>query len=234
MERFHLYSAAHLLALLGITAATAILIALGRRWRRDDGPSLLEKVLGGGTLAIWLVINGWWLWPSRFNVRHSLPLQMCDLALAAVPVVLLTRWRPARAILYFWGLALSTQGLITPDLTDGPSTLSFWFFWLYHAAVVGTAAYDLAVHRFRPDWRDYGLAVAAGLAYVAILFPLDIALRANYGYLGNRRPAQPTLLDFLGPWPGRVVIIILLAAGVMALLEVPWALARRRRAAVNA
>jgi hypothetical integral membrane protein (TIGR02206 family) len=130
------------------------------------------------------------------------------------------------AILYFWGLGLSAQGLITPNLRQGPAAPSFWIYWIRHAEIVGAAAYVVIVHRYRPSWRDCGLAVGAGLAYVAAMLAVDVTFGWNYGFVGNGLPDQPSLLDFFGPWPWRVAVLVVLASLVMALLTLPWVLRR--------
>jgi uncharacterized membrane protein YwaF len=47
----------------------------------------------------------------------------------------------------------------------------------------------------------------------------------NYGYL-NRKPAVGTVLDLVGPWPGYVVVEVVVVAGVWALMTWPWARVR--------
>lgn len=163
--------------------------------------------------------------PQR-SLEQSLPLQICDLAAVGAAVALFTGRRWAQAIAYFWGLALSLQGLVQPDLREGPDALGFWLFWLHHALIVGAATYVVAVQGFRPILPDLRLAVGAGLAYALPVFLVDWALGVDYGYLGRGLPSQPSLLDWFGPWPWRPAIVVLLAAGVMALLYLPWRSAR--------
>ena len=130
--------------------------------------------------------------------------------------------------MYFWGLALGSQAVITPDLVGGPASLAFWWFWLYHLFVVGAGVYVVAVHGFRPTWKDLRFAIAMGVLYVAAMFTIDAIFGVNYGYVGNVTPSRPTLLDVLGPWPLRVVFMALLGAGAMTLLWLPWRLAATR------
>jgi uncharacterized membrane protein YwaF len=54
------------------------------------------------------------------------------------------------------------------------------------------------------------------------VIPIDLALGANYGFLGPSKPAQPTLVEVLGPWPQRLAVIFAIVAGAMALLMLPW------------
>jgi uncharacterized membrane protein YwaF len=85
----------------------------------------------------------------------------------------------------------------------------------------------VAVQRFRPEWSDLRFALLVGVLYAAAIFTVDAAYGLNYGYLGQGTPSRPTLLDVLGPWPLRVVFIVLLGAGAMTVLWLPWLFMRR-------
>jgi len=85
------------------------------------------------------------------------------------------------------------------------------------------------------SYHDFRYAYLGSWAYFALILPFDLAFGYNYGYVGKSRPDQPSLIDVLGPWPQRLVAIILLVSGAMLLLLIPWEVARkwgeRRRAA---
>ena len=73
----------------------------------------------------------------------------------------------------------------------------------------------------RPSWRNYRLAVAVTALWAVTVMVFNSLVGTNYGYL-NRKPADGTLLDLFGPWPGYVVVEIALVAGVWALTTWPW------------
>lgn len=52
---------------------------------------------------------------------------------------------------------------------------------------------------------------------------------ANYSFVGDSTTGAPSIVDLLGPWPQRITVIVVLVAGVMAALMLPWHLARQRR-----
>ncbi len=54
--------------------------------------------------------------PGRFDPGLSLPIQLCDLAWLAAIHALLTRRRWSAALTSYWGLTLSIQPILTPDL----------------------------------------------------------------------------------------------------------------------
>ena len=233
MQRFEPFSPTHGAVLVCFAALTTWLVVLRRRWRERDTPRALglDRLLAVLAFVVYLAVNTWPLLPGNFDWGWSLPIHVCDLATLCVPFALATRHRPVRALLYFWGLGLSTQGFITPDLQDGPAKVGFWMFWLAHYSVVGGAVYDLAGRGYRPTWKDYRTSLVAGLVYVVLVLALDVRLGVNYGYVGPSKPGQPSIVDALGPWPWRVGVMIVLGAAVTALLMVPWEVARRRSAA---
>lgn len=202
---------------------TATVVLAGRR-AKEQRRRRIERAAGVAIIVCWIAVTALWLTPARFEPASSLPLHLCDVTALVAAAVLLTGARIPRAILHFWGLALNTQAFITPLLRAGPGELTFWVFWWLHFVIVGTAVYDLIVGRFRPTWTDYLIAVSGSLIYLLLVLPLDIAFGWNYGYVGSTTPDRPTIIDVLGPWPQRVVVICVLVCAAMALVMLPWAL----------
>lgn len=224
---FQPFSLTHGLTLLAIAAATAILCVAGLR--ASPNPRLIfERWAALGNLFVWVMAHVFWMLPAQFDARTSLPLQLCHIAALTATACLLANARILQTLVYYWGLALSTQALLTPALEDGPGTLWFWVFWQQHAFVVALACYLLVVRDYRPTWLDFRHACLATFIYLCVVFPIDVAFDLNYGFVGPSRPDYPTIIDALGPWPQRLPIIFAIIAGVMALITWPWQ--RRRRA----
>jgi len=229
VPQFRSFTPTHAAAVVCVTAVIACLVIVARAWRDTRRQRVLEWAIAGAIVALRAGVFVWNLMPSRISLATALPLQICDLTALCSAAALVTRRRFVTAIAYFWGLALSIQGLLQPDLAVGPHSLSFWLFWLHHALIVGAAVYLVAVRHFHPTRRDLVISVGAGLVYVAVVFVVDMLLGVNYGYLGKGLPSQPTLLSWLGPWPWRVAVMAALGAAAMSLLWVPWAARSRSR-----
>ena len=222
MADFRSFTLLHGAAPLLVALVIVLLVGAGRAWSGSARERRLASVMAAVILLLRVGVLLWNVMPERWSLGRSLPLQICDLAAIGSAFALLTDRRWLWSIAYFWGLALSVQGLVQPDLAAGPVSLAFWLFWLHHALIVGAALYVVMVRGFRPVWRDLLVAWGAGLMYVAVVFPLDLLLEANYGYLGHALPSQPTVLDWLGPWPWRVLAMVGLGALVMLVLYLPW------------
>lgn len=210
-------------------------LILAIRWRREADPAIasrIERNVGTLYLCLWGGTFVWLQGQPDYDPATDWPLQLCHWAAAAAALALMTGRRLWRTLAYFWGLALCTQALITPNLTDGPGTWPFWFFWSTHAMTVAVPLYDALGRGFRPGWRDYAIACGAAALYVAIVLPIDLATGWNYGFVGPGRPEIPTIVDYLGPWPVRLVFIGAIAAAAMAIVLLPWVV-RRNPAAVT-
>ncbi len=202
---------------------------IARRRAPAAAPTAGERLVGLAYLAAWGTTYVYFFFSPMHEPAKTLPLQLCHLTAAAAALLLVTRWAVLRPLVYFWGLALCTQALITPSLTEGPALYAFWFFWTTHGMIVGVALYDLLALGYRPALRDYGIACAAAALYVALVLPLDIAFGWNYGFVGPDKPEVRTIVDALGPWPERVSAIIAVVATAMAALLLPWKFFRTKK-----
>ncbi len=226
MSDFHPFSAAHALTVLVCVAVGAAIITLGTRWKHSPKERAVAHAFAGFALGVnlWSVV--FWALPAQWDIRESLPIQLCDLASLLVPAALLTDRRILRSLVFYWGLGLSTQAFITPTVRTGVDSEHFWLFWLVHFVIVGGALYDFIVRGYRPTWADFRKVVAISIAYVAVVVTLNIRLDANYGYVGNTLPQNRTIVDALGPWPWRIGVMGAIVIPVLAVLTL---LGRGRR-----
>lgn len=190
-----------------------------------DGRFNIHRGLACLVLGVWVVMQGWFLWPGHLRLHESLPLHVCDIASLVGPMGLLWRWRWARTLVVFWGIGLTTQGFITPVVRSGPGAPMFWLFWANHIAVLLIALDEVVVRGYRPGRRDVAAAIGMSGGYVAAMFALDAATGWNYGFVGPDQPgATATALVLFGPWPWRVLWLSLATAGWFVLLG--WVMGR--------
>jgi len=233
-HHFRPYSAVHLCVVLSFALFVVIMIATRRCEEVADVQPrrrLMDKTIGWIGLGAALFVQAATLWPGRFAYQTALPLHICDLVMFFAPLALLLRWRRLRSLAYFWGLGLSSLSFIYPDLQFGPADFQFWVFWAGHATIVGTALYDITARGFRPNWKDWRFSAGAALVYVAIIFPIDAVFRLDYGYVGKGLEGRQSMANFLGPWPWRVGLMVVMGIGVMWLLLLPWVMGRKIAAA---
>lgn len=229
---FQAGSRSHLAALAVTAIVTLLMLHLARRGCvRTTG--VAEKLLAAILVLQWPanVLVAWNM--ELLSFANGLPCYMCDLAALIGAYALLTRHRFACEILYFWGLAGTLQGLITPALTVDWPHPRFLAFFALHSGVVISALYVVFGLGLVPRKGAVARAMGCLAVYAVIAALVNLAAaadRANYGFL-CRKPDNPSLLDHLGPWPWYVGSLGLVALVIFTLLDVPFAAQRRASAA---
>ena len=224
-REFSEFGPSHLVVLAVFVVGIVALVWLGRR-QTEPQARRFSRVMAGVLLAVFVAALVYEM--IHPTIANSIPLQLCDIAEVTVAYALWTQRRWAFALAYYWGLVLSSQALLTPDV-DGPDfpDRSFLTFFALHLLVVWGAVYLTWGRGLRPTWRLYRFAVVMTLAWAAITFTFNVIAGTNYGYL-NRKPPIASVLDFLGPWPVYLLTEITLVIIVWALMTWPWERARRR------
>ncbi|HJQ07805.1 MAG TPA: TIGR02206 family membrane protein [Nocardioides sp.] len=205
-----------------LTVFTAVAVATFRLGRRPAPASRRIEVLAGTVLAATCAPF------EAIDWTHGPQLQLCDFAWIASAGALLTGRPSWSAPAYFWGLTLSVQGVLTPDLSHGFPSLEFWGFVVRHLAPVWVGIYLVAARR-GPSWRALALTVLLTSAWAAAVMAINSTRGTNYGYL-NGKPPTHSLLDLLGPWPLYVVLEIALIVALWTLMTWPWNRADSRNA----
>jgi hypothetical integral membrane protein (TIGR02206 family) len=219
-REFSAYGPSYWGALAVFAIGAVLLIWLGRG-QSDAQARRLGRILGLLTAAIYVSILLYSLIPPSLD--RSVPLRLTDLATAAAAYALWSQRHWAYALTYYWGLVLSAQALISPDLKspDFPH-YEFLAFWAIHLLVVWAAIYLTWGRGMHPDWRSYRFVVWVTAAWAAVTFVFNRIADTNYGFL-NGKPVTASLLDVLGPWPVYILTASALIVTVWALMTWPWA-----------
>ncbi len=213
----------HLGALAVIAAAAAGLVVAARR-----RPGWWIRIL-----AAVLVVDevSWWVYlfaghSDGQTVFQELPLQLCDVGIFIAAIALWTRHRFMVEVTYFWGLAGTTQALLTPDLPQGFPSYPYFQYYVAHGGVVAAALILVVGLRLHPRRLAVVRVAALTVAYAALIGVIDALTRSNYMYL-RTKPPHGSLLDVLGPWPYYILSASAVAAVFFAILDAPFRLGRR-------
>jgi hypothetical integral membrane protein (TIGR02206 family) len=229
LHHFEPRSTFHLVTVLGCVAVMAAWCVTGKRLLLQSPEAERRfRVRVAWFLIAWQAFATIWrLLPENYTLEESIPLHLCRVVGWVVPFMLLTQSRRLRAVVYFWGLGLSTQGFFTPVWHDGFGHVGYWLFWMGHTCIVGAAAYDITVHGWGPRFRDWGFAALWGLIYAGLVIAFNLGLGTNYSYLGRDAYSASTIVDKLGDWPQRPLLMIFGAQFIMLLLYLAAVLVRR-------
>ena len=229
-DRFEVFGTQHVSALVFFALGVVIVVWLGRRVRGTEREEWVNRAFAIGIVCCTVPLQILQFLPGEWSLRTSLPFQVCDLAWIVAVHALWTRSPLTATITYLWGIVLTTQAMITPDLVTPFPEPRFLMFWAMHILVVWASFYLVPGLRILPTWRTYAVTVAATLAWAASVMVFNALVGTNYGYL-NGKPASGSALDLLPPWPWYVAVQVALVAGVWALMI--WPFVRSSRSAAE-
>jgi hypothetical integral membrane protein (TIGR02206 family) len=221
-----LLSLEHLVT-LGVIAACIAALVTAARLRPG---AWTEPACRG--LAVLILANecSWWVWLAfqhTWSASYALPLQLCDVV-AFVSAAALWFLHPLLVELtYFWGLAGTANGLISPDLTDHFPGYLFLQYFIAHGAIVAAALLLVVGLQIAPRQGAVPRVLALTLALVVFDAGANLVTGGNYMYL-RRTPGVASLLDLMGPWPLYIVEAAGLALAIFVALDLPFAIRRHR------
>ena len=216
--------------LVTVAVIAAVITTLVVAARLRPGP---WTVVACRVLAVVILANeaSWWVWLGEhgtWSASYALPFQLCDVACVVSAAALWTRQTLLVELTYFWGLAGTANGLITPDISDHFPSFGFIQYFTAHGTIVAAALFLVIGLKMAP--RPGAVPRVFGLTLGLLVLDAGINLLTDGNYLYLRHtPGAHSLLDLLGPWPWYIAGAAVLALVLFALLDLPFAISRRRR-----
>jgi hypothetical integral membrane protein (TIGR02206 family) len=208
-SNYVLFGPVHILTLLSIpalAAGLALCVRLGLTAKRVRLGLAALLVLNSTIWYGYLAARGWLQFPG------SLPLELCDATLVLTIIALLTLSPLGFDLAYYGALAGTTMALLTPDLWEPFPSFSTVQFFIAHGLVVVGVLFLVWTKQARPRSGSVWRAMLGVNVFAALVGGFNVIFGTNYMYL-RAKPENPSLLDYLGPWPW-----YLLSAEVVALL----------------
>lgn len=225
---FHLFGPGH----LAILAAVPLLAGVLALWtRRAPGAAPAIRLALGAVLAVNMA--AWYVHEIRrggFRFPDGLPLQLCDAAAWLTLAAVFTLRPRVYELAYYAGIAGSGMALVTPDLWEPLLSYSSIRFFLEHGLVVAALLYVAWAGLARPLPGSVWRAFLALNVFAAAVGAFNAIFGTNYMYL-RQKPANPSLLDYLGPWPVYIAVAEAVALALLWLLWLPFRKVRKRTTA---
>jgi hypothetical integral membrane protein (TIGR02206 family) len=221
---FRPFGLAHFVVIVLTIALPFVLAAFVRksRWPR------CERIIGR-LLAVTLAVNylGYEIYlamTAGLSWEKALPVQLCDWAMIAIIVALLTGRERWLEVAYFWGIGGTAQAILTPDLKHAFPDIRFLSFFIAHSGIVVGIAFVMIMRRFRPHLSSIWRTFAWSELYFVVTIVVDVLIGENYGYLLHK-PEASSLLSLLSDYrPLYIFQMHLLALFFYFLLYAPFAI----------
>lgn len=208
----------------GVTIAIAVLLPLLLRWRASpQSQDTARKVL-----AVFMFVDIF-LGPAvragvyGMPLAEHLPLHLCGMTVTLGAFMLWMRSYRLYEVLYFWGTGGALVALMTPDVLQAFPHPVFFLFFLSHGLGFMAIMFATLVMGFRPRPKSLLIVMPVTAAYALLMYPVNLLLGSNYLFL-LAKPAQPSPLDWFGPWPSYLPGLVGMVACALFLLYVPFSI----------
>jgi hypothetical integral membrane protein (TIGR02206 family) len=220
-QKFVLFGYQHLIV-IALTFAVPVALAFVMRSTRSQRFDAIVRfsfaMLLIGTWIAWYVLfitRGW------LSLGNALPMNLCDWTTIAVIAACFRRSPRAYELAYFWALAGTMQGLVTPDVNFSFPEPQFVVFLLGHGAIIAAVIYLTFGSGLRPQPASILRVAGWSLVYAAAAALTDWLLGVNYGFF-RAKPGHATIFDFMPAWPGYIPEMITLGIVTSVVLYAPW------------
>ena len=197
---FVIFGPSHLTVLAVIVLSAAALSVTARKRRGGNASRDIAVCLAGLLVLNKVAVCATIYATGEFDLPNALPMHLCDWSAIAAIIALLWRKQLAYELAYFWGLGGTLQATVTPDLHFDFPDIRFLTFFISHGGTLVAILFLTLGLRMRPWPVSLVRIFIWSNIYLAAAGTVDFLLGPNYGYLRSK-PLNPSLLDYLGPWP---------------------------------
>ncbi len=217
IAQFQCFGVSHMVAIL-----VAVVLCLWLpRWMRQEVSEQKKKRLRYllGSLLVFavlmdpvIILSRWGLGETGWRLfwNSALPLYLCDVVSLVAAYALFTKSSRATEVAYCWGLAGTTQGLLTPTLSYDWNTIDYYNFFLQHGGVPVAAALLIWGMGVLPQPGAFKRMVLLSWLYMAVVMLINLVIDQNYGFLSGK-PDYPTMFDYMGPYPYYLITLQVVA-----------------------
>lgn len=226
-ESFIPYSASHA-AMLAVMMVLAALIYYFRSGIRSHPlvKTIIRYSILLGLVIPQIVLYYWYADQGLWDVKYTLPLELCSISQMLAIIMLLTRSRLLYQIVFFAGIGGAMQAMLTPDLDYPSPHFRFFHFFIVHIAIILAPLYMTWVENFRPTWKSIWITMIFLNILLVVVGGTNLLLGANYMFL-REKPEGPSLLDLLGPYPYYLAAEEVIALVIFTMMYLPFI--RRKR-----
>ena len=164
---------------------------------------------------IYRITMGYW------SINYDLPLELCNWAIAVTAIALWTKNNRWAEVAFFWVMAGSIHGIITPDIHEPFPHLTYITFVIGHSGLVLAVFYAVFGLGLKPKVGVVKRVMLYSQLYLAVAFSVNALLGSNYGYL-MRKPEGGSFLDLLHEWPYYVLELQIIGLVSYTLIYFPF------------
>lgn len=218
---FIVFGPSHLTVLGLIVLIPVVLAILVRLTKSGTLSRVISWTFAVVIVAVWIA---WYIVFTRqgwINLGNALPLDLCSWAAIATVVALVTGNQKAYELAWFWAMAGTVQGIVTPDIPDDFPAFRFIEFSTFHGGIIAGVLFLTLGCGMRAYPRSIPRVIGWSLIYMAAAGLADWLLKVNYGFL-RAKPGHASLYDLMPAWPWYIPVVVVLALIAVLICYLPF------------
>ncbi|HEO8419368.1 conserved hypothetical integral membrane protein TIGR02206 [Mycobacteroides abscessus subsp. abscessus] len=222
---FELFSISHL-TMIGILLIGGVLLAIFRHYIQMRS-GVFRSVIFGLLFGLEAMYHYWMYKDGLWDASVMLPFHLCSISLILCLLLLITKWELVFQVVYFIGIIGALMAVITPELFLGYPHFRYFHFFVTHILIIWTCLYFVLVHQYKPTKKGLLLAVIFLNGSAVLTWIVNRVTGGNYMFLAYK-PANSSLLDYLGPYPYYLLVLEIVALALFYILLIPFQLRRKK------
>lgn len=219
---FRLFSVEHFMTLFVFLVLVLLIFVFRRILRKEPYFSFVRYLLFFIMIVSEISLHLWLYWYDSWSYIHSLPLHLSSITLLLSAVMLLRKSYRLFEFTFFAGVGSAIQAMITPDISHYTFPhYRYVHFFISHGSTALANLFMLFVAGFYPKFQSVWKAFLWLNAYAFFIFIVNYLIGGNYMYI-SRKPVNPTMIDYFGPWPWYIIPLEIVAIGTFWILYVPF------------
>lgn len=191
---------------------SSLFIAIPIVWARNKSELFQDKlgfylglffILLSFSVHPYMLINGTW------NIKSSLPLQLCGISAWLSGIVFFTRSQVLFECLLFWGLAGAIHSILTPEMSLGNDNYTIFEYYASHAGIILSGLYLTVVKNRKPRKNSWFRIFILTQLVILVVGLINQAMGANYMYLCKKPMVDNPFI--MGDWPIYLGVLQLVA-----------------------
>jgi hypothetical integral membrane protein (TIGR02206 family) len=220
---FNAFSISHISMILLFGFLAILLFTYRESLRQENRRTTIRFLLVGLLVLSELSLNIWYSTTDMWDPYDTLPLQLCSISLIFCIFMLVMNSYRVFEVTYFFGLAGASQALLTPELFFDFPHYRYFHFFIAHIAIMLSCLYMVWIEKCYPTFKSIWRALIVLNVVAFFVFFVNKWTGGNYMFLA-RKPSNPSLLDYLGPYPYYIITLEAVTVFLFTLLYVPFCL----------
>jgi hypothetical integral membrane protein (TIGR02206 family) len=224
MKTFNLFGLSHWLGLTVTFVLAYLGIVIVKKF-----PSklvLIKRVIGILLLSMFVFYQIYIIFITKqWSLSGNLPIHITNFILFFLGLNLIFEKQIFFDLSFFWGISGGLLSVLFPDIRADFPDIYYIFHWLSHAPMIFAVVLGFYPSKFKINLNSLFHSLAFGAIYIVLVYPLNLFLNSNYGYLLNPPTEAQYLVQALAGG-NNLIFVLTIYLCVVALMTTEYVIYR--------